>query len=499
MDELALIADVAGACVGSHTRAALARRVAAAAARHLPLRALALAWADDGAGLEAVALRRTRGGWEVEDDVAPHAAAVREALAALGPLERPGRGRGGPTLVLPLFEAGAPAGGAVLTLASARGEPVAGSSAPGLLRALAAVLLVGHRACRTIERVAATSLRAHEENRALRRRMAAQAPLLADARSPVLLAALSQADLVAEHDTTVLLRGESGTGKGVLARRIHARSARAGGPFVHVDCAALPPALVESELFGHEAGAFTGATRRHVGKVERAAGGTLFLDEVGELLPTMQGKLLRLLQEGRFERVGGERPLASRARVIAATHRPLEQMIVDGQWRADLYHRLAVFPIHVPPLRERPEDVPPLVEAALARAAARLSRRAPPRVTDDALARLVAHPWPGNARELENLLERAAILARGGAIDGRALDEAGLAPPPRSHHLPPADGGPVTTLDDAVRAALARALRAAGGRIYGPGGAAALLGLKPSTLQTKMAALGLRRADFLAP
>ncbi|MCW8140920.1 MAG: sigma 54-interacting transcriptional regulator, partial [Planctomycetota bacterium] len=199
-------------------------------------------------------------------------------------------------------------------------------------------------------------------------------------------AVLARADLVAAHDTTVLLRGESGTGKGLLARRIHARSARADGPFVHVDCAALPPGLIESELFGHEAGAFTGATRRHVGKVERAAGGTLFLDEVGELLPGVQAKLLRLLQEGTFERVGGERALKSRSRVVAATHRPLEQMIVDGQWRADLYHRLCVFPLHVPPLRERPEDVPPLVEAALARVSARLARRARPTVTTEALA-----------------------------------------------------------------------------------------------------------------
>jgi formate hydrogenlyase transcriptional activator len=305
--------------------------------------------------------------------------------------------------------------------------------------------------------------------------------------------------LLARESTTVLVRGETGTGKEVIARRIHALSRRAGRPFVAVNCGALPEGLLESALFGHERGAFTGAASRHVGLFERAHGGTLLLDEVGELPRAVQAKLLRALQEGEIERVGGAAPVRVDARVIAATHRPLESMVASGAFREDLFYRLNVFPIVLPPLRDRPEDLEDLVRVLLDKLATKLDRQ-PLRVSHDTMALLRAHAWPGNLRELENVLERAMLLSRGDEVT--LLDSPGGAratgPPsvPASSDLAarPADAdGPVTSYGDAMRDHLERALRASGGKIYGEDGAAKALGLKPTTLQSKLRKLGIQR------
>ena len=227
---------------------------------------------------------------------------------------------------------------------------------------------------------------------------------------PAIRRALATAAKAARSDVTVLLRGESGTGKELLARAIHANGARAGGPLIAVHCAALSPALLESELFGHVRGAFTGADRERVGRFEQAHGGTLFLDEIGEVPAETQVKLLRALQERTFERVGGDRPVAVDVRVVAATHRDLRAMIAAGTFREDLFYRLNVLPIELPPLRERPEDLLGLADAFL-HEAARKQDRAVIRIDPDAEAVLRRHPWPGNVRELRNTMERAVVLA----------------------------------------------------------------------------------------
>jgi two-component system response regulator FlrC len=262
---------------------------------------------------------------------------------------------------------------------------------------------------------------------------------------------------VASTDATVLLLGESGTGKEVAARAVHAWSRRAEGPFVAVNCAALSANLLESELFGHEKGSFTGAAGRRRGRIELAAGGTFFLDEVGELDPNLQAKLLRVLQEREFERVGGNQSIRVDVRWIAASNRNLEAMLAVGQFREDLYHRLAVFPVHLPPLRERVEDIVPLAERLLERVAAELGR---PNLclTPEASAALRRWPWPGNVRELANTLERAAIL-----MDDDTIDESVLFALPGRPKVPPSAtasasvAGP-QTLTDLERQAIVGAL-----------------------------------------
>jgi len=242
-------------------------------------------------------------------------------------------------------------------------------------------------------------------------------------RHPKMRAAARLLRRVAEKDSTVLLTGASGTGKELFARALHAFSPRRDGPFVAVNCAAIPESLMENELFGHEKGAFTGADRRRPGRFEAAAGGTLLLDEVGELAPGVQGKVLRVLEERTFERVGGSRTLSADVRLVAATNRPLERMVEDGTFRSDLYFRLAVFPIELPPLAERGSDVPLLARHLVERLARRHDVE-PPVLTRGALDLLAAQPWPGNVRQLANVLERAVILAeepRLGSADLEAL------------------------------------------------------------------------------
>jgi two-component system, NtrC family, response regulator AtoC len=297
--------------------------------------------------------------------------------------------------------------------------------------------------------------------RAERQRFEEREPPPAVAADPVMLAVLAQVHKVAPTDATVLLTGESGTGKEVVARTLHRESRRADGPFVAVNCAALSETLLESELFGHEKGAFTGAAAARRGRFELADGGTLFLDEIAEVQPPVQVKLLRVLQERRFERVGGTRTIEVDLRLVAATNRDLAAELAAGRFRADLYHRLAVFPIALPPLRARPGDILPLGRALLERIGARLGRPGL-RLTAEAEARLRGHPWPGNVRELENVLERAAILAAGPELQASDLllgPPGATAPAAGGAALPELDG----SLRDLEREAIRRALAATGG------------------------------------
>jgi DNA-binding NtrC family response regulator len=238
--------------------------------------------------------------------------------------------------------------------------------------------------------------------------------------SPAIRAVQKEAQRVAATDATVLLEGESGTGKELFARAIHELSSRRSRPFVAINCAAIPETLLESELFGHERGAFTGALARRLGKFELAEGGTVFLDEIGELTPVTQGKLLRVLQERSFHRVGGTIPIQVDVRIIAASNRPLDRMVAQGLFREDLYYRVRVFPISLPPLRERPEDVDHLVDWFLSRLPQELGKKGI-RIAAAARERLRGYGWPGNVRELRNCLERAIILADGGVIEEKSL------------------------------------------------------------------------------
>ena len=327
------------------------------------------------------------------------------------------------------------------------------------------------------------------------------------AESPAMRAVLERVRLVAPADSTVLVRGETGTGKEGLARMIHDLSPRFGAPFVPVNLAALPDTLVESELFGHEKGAFTGALRRKPGRFEQAEGGTLFLDEVGDAPPSVQVRLLRALQEREIQLVGSTETRKVNVRVVAATNRNLEDMVAKGTFRADLYYRLAVFPVTLPPLRERREDVRPLARWFLERHAAGMHRR-PPAVSEQAWRTLEVHDWPGNVRELENFVQRALILSpgaelalpdlplcQGGTCDRCARSGVTALHPDRGGGPRAEAGAPQAAAPRAfeveVRELLERALGACGGRVYGQGGAAALLGLKPTTLQGKMKKYGV--------
>ncbi len=311
--------------------------------------------------------------------------------------------------------------------------------------------------------------------------------------SPALNAAVTQAALAAPGDTTILLLGETGTGKELLARFIHERSARAQRPFVPVNCAALPETLVETELFGHEKGAFTGAIARKPGQFEIARGGTIFLDEIGDLPREAQAKLLRVLQDRRVRRLGSTQSVEVDVRVVAATNHDLEAAISAKQFRADLYYRISVFPILLPPLRDRREDIPELARYFTVHFATKL-RKTVHDVTPAALQRLQAYDWPGNIRELQNVMERAVILTHGTAVEPDAIATA-----PGFHHEPVMPPPGVVTLAEAERRAILAALRATQWRVSGNGGAAAHLGLKATTLHAKMKKLGIRRPVVPAP
>jgi transcriptional regulator with GAF, ATPase, and Fis domain len=306
--------------------------------------------------------------------------------------------------------------------------------------------------------------------------------------SQALRMVLDQIELVADTDATVLVTGESGTGKELVAGALHERSRRRNGPLVKVNCAAIPESLFESELFGHARGAFTGAFHDRPGRFEAAQGGTLMLDEIGEVPLAMQPKLLRVLQEKEIERVGETRPRRIDVRIVAATNVDLVAEVEEGRFRSDLFYRLNVFPIEIPPLRERREDIP-LLARHFVQVAARRLRRQPLRLGEAAAARLMACDWPGNIRELENAIERAVILARDGEL---RFDLRPLVP------RPPSTSAAIPLLSRAALAkhqkdAILAALERTGGRVSGSGGAAELLGINASTLFSRMSVLGLRQ------
>lgn len=293
---------------------------------------------------------------------------------------------------------------------------------------------------------------------------------------------LHQAEVVAQTDSTVLITGETGTGKELIARAIHSLSGRKDRALVTVNCAALPPSLIEAELFGHEKGAYTGAMTKIEGRFEVADGSTLFLDEIGELPLEVQAKLLRVLEDGRFERLGSSRSVQVDVRIIAVTNRDLEQHMREGKFRRDLYYRLNVFPIRIPPLRERPDDIPELVWAFVRQFESRMRKRIEkiPKRTLEAMQR---YPWPGNARELRNVVEHAMILSSGKTLAAQVPSVAAQQGPswPRN-------------LREVEREHILDALEKTGWRIMGKGGAAEILGLKRTTLYGRMKKLGIDRA-----
>ncbi len=436
-EPLELIAKLVGATAGAHTPRMLARVIAQTLGTRAPITYLAL----DSSAFE---LRDTE--WHPTDA---------------------GR-RGSQTLAPGLF-------------VSTRGVLPAYFADPAFNAALAAILEAARGHVDVVQRVATLSRRAHVEVRELRSdldRRTDVSPIVA--RSTAMRDVLARAALVAKHPTTALITGESGTGKELVAHEIHRLSPRAHRPLLALNCGAIPESLVESELFGHERGAFTGADRRHAGVFERAHHGTLFLDEIGELPLAAQAKLLRVIQNHTFRRVGGSDVLEADVRLIAATHRSLPALVREGRFREDLLFRINVFAIEIPPLRERREDIAPLVDALVKQLCARLALPQPA-IPRSLIAQLEHYDWPGNVRELANLLEAALIVG-----DGKKLAVTLPATPPERSK----------SFDAAVATTIEAALRATRGKIYGRDGAAARLGLAPATLQSKMKKLGIQRRAF---
>jgi formate hydrogenlyase transcriptional activator len=303
--------------------------------------------------------------------------------------------------------------------------------------------------------------------------------------SSALESVLEQVEQVAPTDSTVLIQGETGTGKELIARAIHNLSARCGRPFIKLNCAAIPFDLLESELFGHERGAFTGAIAQRIGRFEMADKGTLFLDEVGDIPPGLQPKLLRVLQEQEFERLGSTRTQQINIRLVAATNRNLANMVKRGEFRSDLYYRLNVFPIPLPPLRERREDIPALVEHFVEIYSRRMDRRID-HISAETMSALASYQWPGNIRELQNFIERSVIVSSGsGLLAPLASLQAGA----ETETLEP------TTLEDVEREHIRKILEQTRWVVAGPNGAAARLGIKRSTLYFRMQKLGISRAN----
>ena len=325
---------------------------------------------------------------------------------------------------------------------------------------------------------------------------------------------LDMVEVVAPTDATVLINGETGTGKEIIAEAIHKCSDRSKGPFVKVNCAAIPAGLLESELFGHERGAYTGAVARSIGRFERASGGTLFLDEIGDLPLELQPKLLRVIQEKQFERLGGATTLLTDVRVICATHRNLVEMVNEHRFRADLFYRLSVFPIELPPLRDRREDIPLLVHHFAMDCAARMRKRVTA-ISEEFMGALARHSWPGNIRELQNCIERSVILSTGAVLSGSLLDAtthttqegskwSKVSTPDTSEQAfrqtPGTVDSPngstarlgILTLAEAEREHISEVLQMTDGLIAGKGGAAEVLGLPASTLRSRMKKLGIK-------
>jgi formate hydrogenlyase transcriptional activator len=309
-------------------------------------------------------------------------------------------------------------------------------------------------------------------------------------RSAVLESVLEQVEQVAPTDSTVLVEGETGTGKELIAHAIHNASQRFGRPFVKLNCAAIPLDLLESEVFGHEKGAFTGAIAQRIGRFETADKGTLFLDEVGDIPPALQPKLLRVLQEQEFERLGSSRTHKVDVRLVAATNRDLVKMVARGQFRSDLYYRLNVFPILLPALRERREDIPALVKHFVNLFSRRMGKQVD-RIPPETIAAFQSYSWPGNIRELQNLVERAVILSRDGVLPNPLRNNQTDLPSPSLHRT--RTFHPSMALEDSNRALIVDTLEQAGWIVGGPRGAAGKLGLKRTTLLAKMKRLGISR------
>lgn len=299
-------------------------------------------------------------------------------------------------------------------------------------------------------------------------------------KSPKLQTVLEHLQIVAPVDTSVLILGESGTGKERIAECIHELSPRKAHPLIKVNCGALPSTLIESILFGHEKGAFTGATERKTGKFEQADKGTLFLDEIGELPPEVQVKLLRALQEKEIERLGGHEVIKTDVRIIAATNRDLEKEMAEGRFRMDLYYRLNVFPLYLPALRDRREDIPLLTDHFIQHFSQKIGK-APMRISHNFMQELLHHSWPGNIRELENTIERAVLLAQEGLI--------------KQTSPAPAQSKMLASMEEHERNHIIEALRKCNGKIFGKNGAAELLGLKVSTLNSRIKKLGIEKSD----
>ena len=298
-------------------------------------------------------------------------------------------------------------------------------------------------------------------------------------KSPALRRVLDMVRVVAPTNATVLIEGETGTGKELIAEAIHKCSDQSHGPLVKVNCAAIPAGLLESELFGHERGAYTGAVARGIGRFERAHRGTLFLDEIGDLPLELQPKILRVIQERQFERLGGVATIHTDVRVICATHRNLAEMVDRREFRADLFYRLSVFPIELPPLRERPDDIRLLVQHFAIVYAARMNKEITD-ISEEFMTALVRHAWPGNIRELQNFIERSVILSTGGVLSGPLPEISGTL-----------KSSPVTTLEDAERSHILHTLDQTEGVVGGRNGAATRLGLPRTTLISKMKRLGI--------
>jgi formate hydrogenlyase transcriptional activator len=354
-----------------------------------------------------------------------------------------------------------------------------------LLAAIAEQVALAIENLLAYEEIAALKARLEEENVYLQEEVRSEAAfgdVVGD--SPAIIGVLANVRKVAGTDSTVLVTGETGTGKELIVRAIHGMSRRKGKILVKVNCAALPAGVIESELFGHEKGAFTGALTRRPGRFELANGGTLFLDEVGDLPLELQAKLLRVLQEGEFERVGGTQPLKTNVRLIAATNRDLERAVAEGRFRADLYYRLNVFPIVIPPLRARQQDIPRLARHFAMLYASKMGKPVGA-LSADVLERLTTYSWPGNVRELQNVIERAVILSRRGRL---ALDDI---PTPRPAGDSPRQ--PAPSLEEVERRHIVSVLEETGWRVSGDRGAARILGLKRTTLEARMKRFGIHR------
>jgi formate hydrogenlyase transcriptional activator len=390
------------------------------------------------------------------------------------------------TLLLPLIARSRLEG--ILALGEPPGGRVFNSQDIDTLAALASRIAISLANADAYDRIRDLEERQREENQALREELELH-PGFPEiiGRSGKMLALFRMIEQVAAADSTVLLLGETGTGKELVARAIHVRSARRDGPLVKVNCSAIPAGLIESELFGHEKGSFTGAIARRRGRFELAQRGTIFLDEIGELPLDVQAKILRVVQEREFERVGGSETLRAEARVIVASNRNLQAEVAAGRFREDLFFRLNVFPIRIPLLRERSEDIPLLVDHFIARFNARLKKRVMG-VSERSRIELLSYPWPGNVRELENVIERAMVLSDGPVLSTRRLD----APPSArdAEMAAPVSAAPLSEVLRAVKvAAIDRALSTGGNQVR----AAELLGLKPPSLSRMLRDLGMRR------